>query len=180
MHPLTLADSPVVEAHFLQPSGLFPNNPDLPLLVYRGVLVRAADPAEAFEHLFARAGWGGGWRNGIYGYHHYHATAHEALGIAAGHVTVQLGGDGGLVTVLKTGDLVVVPAGVAHRNLDASAHLLVVGAYPAGQSPDMHHGRSGEQVALEETIRHLPRPDTDPLYGPDGPLMRLWDGAPAP
>ena len=68
----------------------FPEATELPLIHYRGAIApqgkaegRAA--AKTFEQLFARTGWPGAWRNGISPYHHFHATAHEVLGIASGH-----------------------------------------------------------------------------------------------
>jgi uncharacterized protein YjlB len=87
--------------------------------------------------LFERNGWTGAWTNGIYRDHHYHSNAREVLGIVAGRVRVELGGEGGQTVELATGDVVVIPAGVAHKNEGASPVLLVVGAYPRGQSPDM-------------------------------------------
>lgn len=70
-----------------------PNSP-LPLLIYRGVVAAEnADPAAAFERLFAGNGWVGAWRNGIYGFPHYHTTAHEVLGIARGWAQVRFGGE---------------------------------------------------------------------------------------
>ena len=45
---------------------------------------------------------------------------------------VRLGGDGGVVLDVKAGDALLLPAGVGHQNLGASADLLVIGAYPKG------------------------------------------------
>ena len=62
--------------------GLVPNNP-LPLLVYKSLIaVDNSHPEMAIEGLFGANGWGKMWRNGIYGYPHYHPTVHEALAIA--------------------------------------------------------------------------------------------------
>ena len=113
--------------------GKVPNNPALPVLLYKnGVdLNKSSAPAAAIEDLFKANGWGHGqWRNGIYPFVHYHSMIHEALGIAQGHVKVQLGGHNGEVFVLTAGDIVVLPAGTGHQRLSASDDLLVIGAYP--------------------------------------------------
>jgi len=53
------------ELYRLNDDGAIPNNETLPLIVYRAALPPSTDPAGAFEALFARNGWSGGWRNGI-------------------------------------------------------------------------------------------------------------------
>jgi uncharacterized protein YjlB len=73
------------ETHHFADDGAIPNSP-LPVLAYHGIEEVAAS-ASACEALFARNRWGGGWRDGIYGFHrfhHFHSTAHETLGIVAG------------------------------------------------------------------------------------------------
>jgi uncharacterized protein YjlB len=51
-----------VELYHLKADGRVPNNPRLPLVVYRGVLSHASgDPASACEATFGRNQWGGGW-----------------------------------------------------------------------------------------------------------------------
>ena len=67
--------------------GSVPNNPWLPLIVYRCVLQTGAEAAEACMALFERNGWGGAWRNGIYAHHHYHNATHEVLGPLRGRRT---------------------------------------------------------------------------------------------
>ncbi|WP_250123845.1 cupin domain-containing protein [Chroococcidiopsis sp. CCMEE 29] len=65
--------------------------------------------------------------------HHYHSTAHEVLGISRGKAAVRLGGDArGQTFEVRAGDVIIIPAGVAHKNLDSSSDFLVVGAYPLG------------------------------------------------
>jgi uncharacterized protein YjlB len=130
--------------------------------------------ASAVEAAFHRNGWGDSWRNGIYGTHHYHSTAHEALGVYAGSARVQLGGESGPVFEIRAGDVVVIPAGVAHKRLSSTADFAVVGAYPDGQRPDMCYGSSGERPRTEENIRRVPAPGKDPVFGDGGPLLDAW------
>jgi len=167
------SDSNVLR-YLLADDGTFPNSP-LPLLVYTGAVDPAGgDPAAVFERRFSANGWPAAWRNGIYGFHHYHSTAHEALGICRGRARVQMGGPGGVVLEVTTGDAVVIPAGVAHKNLGASADFLVVGAYPKGQRWDLKNGSPGERPRADATIRGVPRPAADPVMGTGGPVTTDW------
>ena len=162
----------------------FPEATELPLIHYRGAIApegkapegksegRAA--AKTFEQLFTRNGWPGAWRNGIYPYHHFHATAHEVLGIAAGRASVRFGGESGPVVEVRAGDVVVIPAGVAHCNLGASPDLLVVGAYPGGRGPDLNKGTPADHPEARVKLAKVALPEADPVYGPDGPLIRHW------
>lgn len=164
-----------VTAHLLEDDGVIPNNEELPLLVYpRVVRLPADDPAHLFEQLFQHNNWHGTWRNGIYSYHHYHSTAHEVLGIYRGHARVQLGGPHGVTLTVRAGDVVVIPAGVAHKNLGSSADFGVVGAYPQGQAWDMNYGKAEERPEAQEHIANVARPKHDPIYGSNGPLIQHW------
>jgi uncharacterized protein YjlB len=160
-----------VETYRFAESGGIPNNPVLPALRYPGALA-GATPADVEARLAAN-GWGGMWRNGVYAFHHFHSTAHEALVVARGRVRVMLGGPGGRELVLGAGDVAVLPAGTGHLNLE-QADLLVVGAYPPGQVPDLLRDDPAGLSAARARIAAVPLPLTDPVHGADGPLTRLW------
>ena len=161
------------------PAGEFPNSPALPVLLYRKAFAGADCAAAAIERRFINNGWGGAWCDGLYAFHHYHSRGHEALGVCKGWVRVQLGGDAGEVVRLEAGDAVVLPAGVAHKKIEASPDFSVVGAYPPGQWPDMNTGKPGERAAAERVIAALPHPATDPVEGTGGPLPGLYAAAQA-
>jgi uncharacterized protein YjlB len=168
-------DSPRVIAHRLAASGAVPNHPRWPLLVYPGaVAIAGADPAAAFEELFDRNGWPSAWRNGVYPFHHFHCDAHEALGVYAGEATVQFGGDGGVVVTARPGDVIVLPSGTGHKKLSARGKLGIVGAYPAGQHPDMCTPILSNLKRSAAAVERVALPSRDPVYGAGGPLFAHW------
>ena len=164
-----------VISEILKDDGTFPNNEKLPLLFYeQAIELDEYDPAATMEKYFHVNHWGSSWRNGIYGFHHYHSTVHEALGIYGGKVKVQLGGPNGIIVDAEPGDVIIIPAGVAHKNLGSSPDFGVVGAYPPGQRRDMNYGKAGERPVADENIKNVPLPETDPVHGKPGPILVLW------
>lgn len=147
----------------LTPNPPFPNS-EMPVQLYRNA-VNGEDLAAEIESLFQRNGWQSTWRNGIFDYHHFHATAHEVLGCARGSVEVQLGGPNGETLTMQAGDIVVLPAGVAHNNLGHSEDYLIVGAYPPDQSADFEYGDDDRYFRALAAIEEVPLPLRDPVTG---------------
>mgnify|MGYP003377483711 CR=1 FL=1 len=147
----------------LTDDGRFPNSTN-PLVLHRGVAPGGADAGAGFARLFAEHGWTGGWRGTVFPFHHYHSTAHEVLGVIEGDATLQLGGDDGRTVEVRPGDVVVIPAGVAHRCLDDRG-LVVTAAYDRGLRPDLLRGEPGERPSADERIARVPVPAADPVLG---------------
>jgi uncharacterized protein YjlB len=164
-----------IETRVFADDGTVPNNP-LPLVLYRGALGSQGDLASRCEAMFEANDWPGAWRNGIYGHHHYHSTAHEVLGIARGSARVRLGGEHGVTVELNTGDVVVIPAGVAHKREVATSDLLVIGSYPKGQHPDICRADAASHDKSAANVAKVALPGRDPVTGETGPLLDCWRG----
>lgn len=161
-------------SYVFKDDGTYPNN-ILPLVLLKQA-IQSTGPISPFtiENVFHKNNWVNSWRNGLFDFHHYHSTAHEALGIYCGWVTAQLGGPDGKIVTVEAGDVVVIPAGVVHKNIDQSPDFNVVGAYPIGQVPDMKYGTPRERPHADRNIQKIDLPEYDPVYGETGPLMELW------
>lgn len=167
-------NKPRILTRLLKDAGDIPNS-RLPVVIYQGALdLPKDDPAAAIETLIHANDWGNDWRNGIFSYHHYHSTAHEALLVYGGSAKVQLGGENGVIETIGAGDVIVIPAGVGHKNLGSSSDFHVVGAYPPQQNVDMNYGKSGERPRVDQNIARLVLPATDPVFGKAGPLLENW------
>ncbi|WP_046179842.1 cupin domain-containing protein [Domibacillus tundrae] len=154
--------------------GEIPNNAKLPVVVYAGVF---ADNPNDIEPVFNRNGWTNSWVNGVFDYHHYHTNTHEVLGINSGTAVVLIGGEQGEQLELKTGDVIVLPAGTGHKRLKQSPDFSVVGAYPDGKSPNLKKRDPDVRAESLSEIANVSVPDTDPVFGSDGPLLHQWKAA---
>lgn len=159
-----------LETHYLADDGhAFPNS-RLPVVIFRGAL-RADAPV--MERAFADNGWSNAWRNGVFGYHHFHSITHEVLGIAEGEVKIAFGGPDGAIVAVGGGDVVVIPAGVAHCNAGQSDDLLIVGAYPGGHEWDICRGDPADYRRAKAAAAAVSAYVPDPL-GEAGLLREAW------
>lgn len=152
------------EAILFDPNDWVPNNARFAVLVYTAVEEGGREAiASAFEARFAEHGWPARWRDTIFDYHHYHSTAHEALGIASGRATLEIGGPGARQLEVRAGDALVLPVGTGHRRIHQSDDFLVVGAYPVGQDWDICRDSPTKQAL--KRIADLKPPPFDPVTG---------------
>ncbi len=159
--------------------GEVPNSP-YPALVYKRArdLSVSKDPEAEVEDLFRANGWARDvWRNGVYGYVHYHPKIHEALAVARGSAVLCIGGDRGETLTAEAGDVLVLPAGTGHQRLSESGDFCVIGGYPP--EGEFSLCRAGDHEAYVRGLQQAPHvavPKSDPVHGENGPLCRLWTG----
>ncbi|KAN0112323.1 hypothetical protein V8E51_005274 [Hyaloscypha variabilis] len=173
----------VPETYFLtKPTAQVPNS-RLPVLVYRDVL-----PSPTPESICAAIEPNHWIKGGVFKHypaHHFHSVTHELYAVFKGHSRLLLGRgpldqDSGIEVELKTGDCIVLPAGVAHCCLESSEDYEYVGLYPEG-SPhwDNNFCKADEQETKLKAAnaRAVPVPDSDPVFGAGGPLVEIWTAA---
>ncbi|WP_409306113.1 cupin domain-containing protein [Peribacillus sp. SCS-155] len=160
-----------VRSFKLKDAGDIPNNQELPVIVYEGIF--SGNPND-IESAFNRHNWRGSWSGGIFDYHHYHSNTHEVLGVKAGTATILVGGDDGERLELKVGDVVVLPAGTGHKNIESSDDFEVVGAYPDGMAHNLRKKDPGLRAQAVTEIKQVSVPETDPVFGEKGPLLEKW------
>jgi uncharacterized protein YjlB len=164
-----------IEQIQLQDKGVFPNS-RYPALLYKGILdIPLLFPGTYIKNQFEKNNWTNSWDAGIFEYHHYHSITHEVVGIYKGQTKLQLGGANGPKIFIEKGDVLVIPAGVAHKNLSGENSVGVIGAYPDGRDYDLNYGKPGERPHTDENIKKVPVPECDPVFGPDKGLTGFWN-----
>jgi len=155
-------------------NGIFPNS-KYPALLYKNALQLPSIFAGSYvKELFRKNNWMNNWKSGVFTYHHYHSITHEVLGIIKGETTILLGGDDGFKVRVEKGDVLIIPAGVAHKNLGNEDDVTCIGAYPDGRDYDMNYGVEFERPKTDENISKVPLPDKDPVFGAKGLLFNYW------
>ncbi|WP_454781576.1 cupin domain-containing protein [Legionella sp. WA2022007384] len=158
----------------IKANGFFPNNSRYPLVLYKQTKVVKSLTPQAIQALLERNHWGNSWVDSIYDYHHYHSTTHEVLVMIAGEGSVQFGGDNGTVYQVSASDVVIIPAGVAHKSLCLSSDFQCIGAYPWNVDFDMNYGKAEEHPRVVEHIKAAGLPKSDPIFGEQGLLFNYW------
>lgn len=127
-----------IPAYHLTPNTSLTNHP---LLIYKSAFATPPTAHTIESHLKATGVVLPQWRFTMYSTSHFHSTSHEVLGIAAGRAKLLFGheeNEGSVVVEAERGDVIVVPAGVAHRLWeDLEGGFLMVGCYPRGLDWDM-------------------------------------------
>ncbi len=162
-----------IETISLQDDGEVPNTDRFPLLLYRGAFRAPVDPSGVEKHLSANR-WFNSWRDGVFSYHHYHATVHEVLVCYRGRATVQCGGASGPEVALSEGDAVLIPAGVGHKRLSAGDRFAVIGAYLDGAYWDLRRPETADIDEARNLVSQCSRPPVDPIVGKAGGLLETW------
>jgi uncharacterized protein YjlB len=163
-----------VEEYFLKDNGLFPNS-SLPVLLYKKALdLPKFFPGFYIRKLFIKNGWSNSWKSGIFEYHHYHSITHEVLGVCKGQTHLLLGGPNGVKVKIEEGDVLIIPAGVAHKNEGKENDVVCIGAYPEGRDYDIKYGREGERPSADQNIKNVPLPPSDPVYGTKFGVQNYW------
>jgi uncharacterized protein YjlB len=163
-----------IHQYIVVDNGEFPNS-ILPVVLYRQALhLPMFFASQSVKDLLLENGWGNNWRGGIFTYHHYHSNTHEVLAVIKGKTRLVLGGDGGEIVKIEKGDVIIIPAGVAHRNIGEETAVTCIAGYPGGTNYDMQLGRPGERPAADKRIEDLAFPSSGPVQGIKDPLLDIW------
>jgi len=77
---------------------------------------------------------------------------------------------------LRAGDVVLLPAGVSHKKLDATQGFEIVGAYPSnGPTHDFQYGDANDYEAIKNNVANVEKPLTDPVTGSPGDINEYWE-----
>ncbi|KTD53063.1 Cupin domain protein [Legionella quinlivanii] len=174
MNHLTPLSSAKILHPLIGPDRYFPNNSIYPLLIYKSVFDLDGRSVEDVQQFLKGNQWINSWLDVVYDYQHYHSNTHETLVIYTGHCQVQFGGDNGVIYEVSRGDVVIIPAGVAHKNTGSSDDFKCIGSYPFERDYDVCYGLVEEHPRVDENIAGTGLPACDPVFGTKGGLFDYW------
>jgi uncharacterized protein YjlB len=87
------------------------------------------------------------------------------LACVSGNAVIGFGGDSGITAKVAVGDVCIVPAGVGHKRVSASADFRMAGGYPPEQTGDINHPGDLADEVIEEALAKVELPKTDPVSG---------------
>ena len=154
--------------------GLVPNN-ILPLVIYkRAIELAGGDPARAIDELFRANGWDQRWRDGIFDYQHYHATCtRRSASRAATRWCCSAASTARRSSSTPATSRSCPPAPATSASSPAMISAWSAPTRPAKPWRSLARPRRTYRRAMETIPLVLP-PPSDPVFGQDGPLLRLW------
>ena len=148
----------------------------LSVVLYEDVFCPSLDDlTSSFAELFSTNQWQNIWVDGVFSYDHYHVKAYEVLGCARGWIKLQLGGEGGKEILMRKNQAVLLPKGISHKRLTASEDLIIVGAYPQGEHPDLNTVEQKNYEKHRSYFKEAPLPSTDPITATKNPSINTWE-----
>ncbi|EYE99139.1 cupin domain-containing protein [Aspergillus ruber CBS 135680] len=215
-----------VNQYYLPPTNLIPNSPQ-PLLHYKGLLSESDLRPENIHNRFHQNGWKTQWifRYGPTQQSHYHSAVHECMVVLTGTATIRFGvadtdsdldkntwsgarENGGVEIDARSGDVFVIPAGVAHKTYDTTpaapfalltpgrgrgiqaanveealakvelTGFTMMGAYPENRG-DWDFIIGKEDAGRFKAVWSVAKPKKDPVLGDDpDSLVGLWKDTP--
>ena len=154
---------------YTKDDGTFPNNEDYPTIIYKSAFHGTESDGRKQIIASNKCKWTSPWLWGIFTYHHYHTKAWELLLCVGGSATIQIGGSLGPATSISQGDLILIPPGVAHKQLDEKNDFALLGSYPSGgkfdASIDTLRGKPSTEDRERIKMSHVP--ECDPIFNLD-------------
>uniref|UniRef100_A0A7S1BIQ6 Cupin type-2 domain-containing protein n=1 Tax=Corethron hystrix TaxID=216773 RepID=A0A7S1BIQ6_9STRA len=151
---------------FMKSDGTFPNNPNHPLLIFRGTSNFTGKEDEGRRAL-QKAGWTAPWKWIVFPYHHYHSSAWEILMCVRGSGLLQLGGEAGPEISVEVGDIILIPPGFVHKQLSSFGGFSILGSYPSvkGKNVKIDEIRGPATQTQLENILRCESPKNEPVTG---------------
>jgi uncharacterized protein YjlB len=155
---------------YVSDDGTFPNNDKYPVLIYQDAYHGSSK--EATKCMERDREWTSPWTWGIFSYHHYHSTAWELLVCIRGTASVRMGGPSGPTLSIRRGDLILIPPGISHQQIQDEDGFALLGSYPLKDCSASWTGSvdtlNGPPTKIQrDNIRACPVPGKDPIFGLD-------------